>query len=678
MVESLCCVSLNVRGIRESVKRKALFLFCKRSEADFVLLQETHSLEEDGKFWKLQWGNNIYYSHGSNHSAGVAILIHRFKGEVLEMLHSLEGRWVLIVAKHDNTTIIIGNIYGYNSSQLNKFLFAEISSKTKLLSDKYKGSIVILGGDFNECMDATVDRFPPKLNQNSVSNNLILSLTSDLSLTDTWRFFNPDLVDFTWSNNTLTLKSRIDLFLISQSALSLVIDVKHSATPLTDHKFITLKMGDKHNKPAIRGYWKFNNSLLKDKEFNDCIKKLVKELFADCNDGYKQKWEFFKYKARLIATKRCKVIKARRSQLETELLQHLNGLTKENNTEEEKLEIKKISLQLDDLYLNLARGAFVRSRAKWLEEGEKNSSYFFALEKRNGQRKMLNSLNIDGTICNDAILISKHIYNFYKELYTSKFNSCTAEMFIKKTENYIPTVDNSYVSLCDSNITKDEMKNALFSMKKGKAPGIDGLSVEFYVHFWEHVENPLFYMFQECIEQRHMTSTMKQGVISLLPKPGKDTHSVENWRPISLLTIDYKILALVFAKRFKTGLDNIISETQSGFIKNRHIMNNIRLVLDLLDYSNEVHSEALMLLLDFYKAFDSIEHQFIFQSLKLFGFGQPFINIIQTLYNDINSSVIVHHNTTQRFNVERGIRQGCPLSPFLFLLVTELLALCYS
>lgn len=65
------------------------------------------------------------------------------------MIHSSEGRWVLIVAKHDNTTIIIGNIYGYNSSQLNKILFAEISTKTKLLSDKYTDSVVILGGDFN-------------------------------------------------------------------------------------------------------------------------------------------------------------------------------------------------------------------------------------------------------------------------------------------------------------------------------------------------------------------------------------------------------------------------------------------------------------------------------------------------------------------------------------------------
>ena len=80
-------------------------------------------------------------------------------------------------------------------------------------------------------------------------------------------------------------------------------------------------------------------------------------------------------------------------------------MSKENITDEEKVEIKNISLQLDELYLDLAKGAFIRSRAKWLEEGEKNSSYFFALEKRNGQRKALTSLNINGTKSNDPMQI---------------------------------------------------------------------------------------------------------------------------------------------------------------------------------------------------------------------------------------------------------------------------------
>ena len=112
--KSLSILSLNVRGMRDTVKRKALFLFCKRSEADIVMLQETHSFELDVKFWRSQWGNTIHYSHGSNNSAGVAILLHKFKGEVLETVKSSEGRWVMIVIKQDNGIFIVCNVYGYN------------------------------------------------------------------------------------------------------------------------------------------------------------------------------------------------------------------------------------------------------------------------------------------------------------------------------------------------------------------------------------------------------------------------------------------------------------------------------------------------------------------------------------------------------------------------------------
>lgn len=115
-----------------------------------------------------------------------------------------------------------------------------------------------------------------------------------------------------------------------------------------------------------------------------------------------------------------------------------------------------------------------------------------------------------------------------------------------------------------------------------------------------------------------VSTTMKQGVILLIPKPDKDKLLMENWPSITLLTIDYKILASVYATRLKTGLPHIVAETQSGFIKDRYISNNIRLILDLLDYADSVHSEAFILFLDYYKAFDTIEHMFLTECLVWF------------------------------------------------------------
>lgn len=105
---------------------------------------------------------------------------------------------------------------------------------------------------------------------------------------------------------------------------------------------------------------------------------------------------------------------------------------------------------------------------------------------------------------------------------------------------------------------------------------------------------------------------MKQGVICLITKPKKDTLLLDNWRPISLLNNDYKLFALIFSKRFKLILNSIIDENQSGFMNNRHIFNNIRLVFDLIDYSDFIEDVSLILFLDFFKAFVTIEHPFTF------------------------------------------------------------------
>ena len=172
-------------------------------------------------------------------------------------------------------------------------------------------------------------------------------------------------------------------------------------------------------------------------------------------------------------------------------------------------------------------------------------------------------------------------------------------------------------------------------MGLSKSPGCDGLTVEFYLSFWELIKEHLLLMFNECISRKEMTATMKQGLITLIPKPGKDHLSLENWRPISLLNIDYKILAQVYAKRLKLHLSEIISENQNGFMANRHIRSNIRLVLDLIDYSNYIDSKALMVFLDFYKAFDSIEQEFISQTLLTLGFGNTFVDVVSMFYNDI-------------------------------------------
>lgn len=127
----------------------------------------------------------------------------------------------------------------------------------------------------------------------------------------------------------------------------------------------------------------------------------------------------------------------------------------------------------------------------------------------------------------------------------------------------------------------------------------------------------------------------------------------------------------MFASRLKEGLPQVISESQSGFVRGRSIHNNIRLILDWLDYTDKIEDDGLILFLDFCKAFDTTEHGFIMDTLKYFGFGKRFREVIKTLHKDINSSVLLPMGHA----VRRGICQGCPASPLIFILVAKVLAI---
>ncbi len=138
---------------------------------------------------------------------------------------------------------------------------------------------------------------------------------------------------------------------------------------------------------------------------------------------------------------------------------------------------------------------------------------------------------------------------------------------------------------------------------------------------------------------------------------------------------DYELLAHVYANRLKKGLGNLINETQSAFVKGRRIHNHTRLILVILDYNSLIPHNSFILFLDFFKAYDTLEHPFLFKTLELFGFETNFCNIVRMLHTDINSSLSLNRRLSMRFPVKCGIQQGCPISPLLFILAAETMAI---
>lgn len=131
---SISVFSVNARGIRNELKRKSIFLYCQNNGADFYFIQESHASDTDLSYWRSQWGKDVWFSCGSNRSAGVAILLGRFKGHVIKHLTDTEGRWIILVIEIDHQQFILVNIYASNNKKTNMALFLIIENKLSQLT----------------------------------------------------------------------------------------------------------------------------------------------------------------------------------------------------------------------------------------------------------------------------------------------------------------------------------------------------------------------------------------------------------------------------------------------------------------------------------------------------------------------------------------------------------------
>ena len=209
-------------------------------------------------------------------------------------------------------------------------------------------------------------------------------------------------------------------------------------------------------------------------------------------------------------------------------------------------------------------------------------------------------------------------------------------------------------------------------MSTGKSPGADGFPVEFYRRFWGLLGQDLVDILNFSFTHGSLSDSQRRGIIRLLYKKD-DPLELKNWRPISLLNTDYKICTKVLANRLRKVIPLIFSEDQTCGIPDRSIFENLFLIRDTLDYVNHKQLSAAVISLDQEKAFDRVNHGFLQRVLAQFNFGPGFRRWVNIVYTDISSQVINNGWLSASFKLERGVRQGCPLSPLLYCLVAETL-----
>ena len=309
----------------------------------------------------------------------------------------------------------------------------------------------------------------------------------------------------------------------------------------------------------------------------------------------------------------------------------------------EKSRLKKLTYR--------TKGAILRSKVRWHEDGECNTKYFYALGKRNYTNKAITRLKIaENVYTEDQFNILEKEKCFYESLYKSKNidaeNLKNSPFF--NPENINPLNEDERLS-CEGQITSEECYNALKDFKVGKTPSTDGFPAEFYPFFWPEINKEMTESFNFVLQFRKLSITQRRGIISLIPKKFKDKTMLENLRPISLLNVDYKIVTKAIAKRLEKALPSIINPDQTGYVKGRYIGENIRLIQDIIEHTNLTGKKGIALFFDFKKAFDSIEWPYRKAAINFFNFGPDILNWISIFYNDMSSCVLNNGHASMFF-----------------------------
>ena len=485
------------------------------------------------------------------------------------------------------------------------------------------------------------------------------------------------------ATSDLKIKFRLDYWLIarqlSQKSPVRKCEIKHAAH--CDHSLVMLEMQINVKYPRGPGFWKFNSSLLEDDEYTEKLMFKIPHFINKYQDleDHGLLWELIKMEIRAFTISYSKQIAKTKKDYEKDLIQEVSRLGNlgENSSSPETVQkYIKVKNELDKISYDRTRGACVRSKARWHEFGERSSKYFLNLEKRNYENKCITSLiKENGRSIRDPKEILKEQKRFYQFLYSSQnpqVNDPKFEVFFDNDK--VEKLNDEQRNNCEGLLTENECFNALKCFQRNKSPGNDGFTAEFYSFFWNQLGKTMVISFNYGFHKGELSISQRQSVIRLIPKKNKNLLYLKNWRPISLLNVDYKIASKALALRLKKVLSAIINNAQTGYVEGRFIGENIRLISDILNFTADQDIEGIALFIDFEKAFDSLEWEYLFKALDIFQFGPDFTIWVKILYTNISSCIINNGFASEPFTLKRGVRKGCPLSGLLFILAAELLS----
>ena len=366
---SLC--SYNVRGIGNANKREQIFTWLKDKKFDICLLQETHSEEKRCDTWKQIWGKHCFFSGKCTNSEMVGILINPdLPYEILNYTELICGRVQSLELKIHEKPITIINIYGPNKDELNVFETLDMYIR----SNDEKNFII--GGDFNTVLDTNLDKKNGQIDTHKLSRQKIIDIIETHDLADIRRDKHPGLKQYTWhSSHKPPILCRLDYFLLSKSIANTVIFCEHKTSFKSDHSIVTLSI-DSNVYNRGPGYFKLNNSLLLDSEYQQRIKENINDI-AEINKNANPNtlWEIIKGTVRNETIKYATAKKKHNLQIEEANIKEIERLKNKLSCSNDQQDSERIKEELDNkmkefdkITENKLNGFITRSKAQIIEQ----------------------------------------------------------------------------------------------------------------------------------------------------------------------------------------------------------------------------------------------------------------------------------------------------------------------